>query len=364
MKKKDLIIIIIFIMFLTLPSVLYWFLKDKMDLTNYENRNLYVKPELNFKNITQFPRNYENYFNDHLAFKNEIRKTRSNILYNVFNISSSPRVIVGEDGWLFYNSRALEDGDSISDYRNFSRYSDDDKEEIKDSLLKTRDTLKKQNIDFYILVAPNKENVYSDKLEEIIKRSKNKESKTEDLINYLEKNTDLNITYPKEQLIKNRKINDTYYKYDTHWNYYGAYLGVTELMKVINSNFSSPKVSLSSFMSGGDLTKMNLTPKMENKEPSVNGFYDNIKYECEDSVYKICTSNNSIYDKTILFVGDSFRTATIQYLAKLYKKSIFIHRNSYEEDLIKKYNPDIVIYEAVERYSRTLKNTHILTANS
>ena len=108
MKKKDLFIIIIFISFITLPSIFYWFLKDKMDNTNYENRNLYDKPKLELKSITEFPTNYEYYFNDNLSFKNEIRKIRSNVLYKLFNISTTPRVIVGEDGWMFYNSIAAE----------------------------------------------------------------------------------------------------------------------------------------------------------------------------------------------------------------------------------------------------------------
>ena len=79
MKKNDLVIVIIFIMFLFIPNIAYWFIKDKMDNNNYENRNLYTKPEFSFKNITEFPKNYENYYNDNLAFKNEIRKIRANV---------------------------------------------------------------------------------------------------------------------------------------------------------------------------------------------------------------------------------------------------------------------------------------------
>lgn len=362
MKKKDLFIVIIFIMFLTLPSISYWFLKDKMNTTNYENRNLYEKPELTFKDITDFPKNYENYFNDHLPFKNEIRKTRTKILYDVFNISSSSRVIVGEDDWLFYNGAYVNDGDSISDYRKTTKYSKQEKEEFKKSLLKTKNILEEKNIDFYILVIPNKENVYSDKLENIIKRSNNTKSITEDLIEYLQEKSNLNIIYPKEQLIAGRNKNDTYYKYDTHWNNYGAYLGVTYLMKKIDNDFEIPEVTITKEPISGDLASMNLMSEKKNYEPIVHGFYDNIIYKCDDiDGYKKCNSDNALYDKTIIFVGDSFRTATVQYLSKLYKKSIFLHKRDYNEDFIKKYDADIVIYEVVERYSSALINTDILT---
>lgn len=360
MKKNDLVIVIIFIVFLFIPNIAYWFIKDKMDNNNYENRNLYTKPEFSFKNITEFPKNYENYYNDNLSFKNEIRKIRANVNYK-FGISSSERVIVGKNGWLFYNSIAAESVSSISDYRKTTKYKLEEKEKIKDSLLNTRDNLKENDIEFYILVAPNKENVYSDYLESKIGRSNAKFSRIEDLVNYLRKNTDLELIYPKDVLVNNRKIENTYYKYDTHWNYYGGYLGTIELMKNIDSEFEIPKIRLEKMEYAGDLANMNLTSKLTNKEPIVKGFYDDIKFSCEEKPeFKYCNSNDPIYDKTILFVGDSFRNATIQYLAKLYKNSIFVHRDYFDKKIINDYNIDIVVYEVVERYSDSLYNTEII----
>lgn len=359
MKKKDLIVIIIFISFLFVPSISYWFLKDKMDNNNYENRTIFTKPELLFKNITNFPKDYENYYNDNLAFKNEIRKNRSKLFYNLFNISSSPRVIVGEDGWLFYNSRASEGTDSISDFQNKTIYIKEEKSNIKKSLLDTRYKLQEKNIDFYILIAPNKENVYSDILEKRIKKSNNKYSKTEDLINYLNKNPDLKILYPKDELVKGRKTTDTYYKYDTHWNSYGAYLGATKLLKTIDSNFKNPDIKISYEDHSGDLAVMNLSPKMQNKEPIVKNYYDDIDYKCNDD-NSYCISKKPLYNKTILIVGDSFRVGMIPYIAKLYKKSLFIHRDVYKTDYLKKVNPDIVVFEMVERYSYNINNTDML----
>jgi hypothetical protein len=359
MKKNDLFIVIIFIIFLIGPSISYFFLKNKMDLTNYENRILSAKPELTFNDITNYPTNFENYFNDNLPYRNEIRKFRALLLYKC-NISPNTSVIIGDNGWLFYN--AVNNGDPISDYRKNTSYTIEEKEEINAILNKTNDYLSEKNIEFYILVAPNKENVYSDYLENKITRSNRNNSKTEELLEYLKNNSNLNIIYPKESLIKNRNNYNTYYKYDTHWNDYGAYLGTMELMKSIDENFESPKIDMSTKVFNGDLLKIgSLYNSLENIEPTVTNFYDNIKYECkEDIEFHECTSSNSIYNKTILVVGDSFRKSTIQYLAKLYSKSIFILQSYYNEDLIKKYNPDIVVYETVERYSNALANSDIL----
>lgn len=361
MKKNDLIIVIIFISFITIPSVAYWFIKDKMDNTNYENRLLYEKPELTVKNITEYPKKYESYFNDHLPFKNEIRKTRSKLLYNLFNISSNSGVVVGKDGWLFYNSKEVEMiGDSISDYTNSTRYNDKDKEKMANFLEDINNKIEKNNVELYFFIIPNKENVYSDKLEGIIKRSNNKESLIEDLIKYLEKNTKLKIIYPKKELVEGRKKYETYYKYDTHWNEYGAYLGINKLMKILEEKYEIPNIKITKQKASGDLKKMALLD-VENNEPKVNNFYSNIEYKCEDiDSLKKCSSEDAIYNKTVLIVGDSFREATVPYLAKLYKNALFIHRDSYKEDLINKYDVDIVIYELVERYSYSLEIADML----
>ena len=357
MKKKNLTIISIFIIFLVVPSVIYWFINSKMDQKNYENRNLYKKPNFTFNNITDFPKKYENYFNDHLPFKNEIRKMRSKTLFNLFKISTDERVIVGENNWLFYTGNS-----TISDYRKTEKYSLKVKKQIKKSLLKTQNKLNEKNIDFYILILPNKETVYTDKLKNKITISPNKDSKIDDLISYLKKNTNLNVIYPKAELITSRKKFETYYKNDTHWNNYGAYIGITKLMVSIDENYHNSEIYVKyANKKSGDLADMNLIPNVENKEPTVKNFYNEINYKCKEiNNYEICKSDTALYNKTVLFVGDSFRIATIPYFSKIYKNAIIIHKNDYNEDLIKKYDVDIVIYETVERLSDTLMNTNIL----
>ena len=358
MKKENLIITIVFISLLFLPNIVYWFIKDKMDNNNYENRELYKKPELTFNTILSFPRNYENYFNDNLAFKNESRSIRSKTLYNIFKTSSNSKVIIGKNKWLFFNSSAANDMGSISDFRNFSSYSKEEMNVIKEKLLKTKEKLNNKKIDFYVLVLPNKENTYSDYIPSLIKKSNRGYSKTEMLINYLNKETNLNIVYPKEELIKGRDSMDTYYKYDTHWNDFGAYIGVKELMKTIDSDFKMEKATFSKGKTLGDLANLNLASKYLNiNEIIVKDYLSKINLSCNvNGEFRNCESNG-IYDKTILFVGDSFRNATVNYLGKIYKKSIFVHKNIYNQDLIEKYKPDIIIYEAVERYSYTLNNS-------
>ena len=363
MKKNDIAVIIVFLIFIFLPNVLYFFVKDHMDNNNYENRELYTKPELSFKTLNDFPKAYENYFNDHLAFKNDISKIRANILYSLFDTSFSDRVIVGKDGWLFYNSEAANDGNTIENYYGNELFDNEKKELYATSLSETNSKLKDKNIEFYALAIPNKETIYSDKLKGILPKNPNNLNKLDDLVKYLNDNTDLNIVYPKEALYKNRNKQDTYFKFDTHWNNYGAYIGTIELVKAIEKEYVEPKIKIEKENASGDLAKMNLTKDvLKNQEPKIIEFYDDVKYTCldEGATLQNCKSDKATFDKTILFVGDSFRELMVQYLSKVYKNVIFVHRNNYNEDFIEKYKPDIVVYEVVERYTSSLLGSNLI----
>ncbi len=348
--RKDKLIIIVFLLFLIGPTIIYWFVKDKMDNNNYEQRSIYNKPAFEVNSIINYPKDYENYYNDHLAFKNEIRKIRAKFYKEVFNTGSTPRVIIGKDDWLFYNGIVNGDGDPISDYRKVDLFSDKEKDNIKEHLLFEEEELKKKGIKFYFFVVPNKGTIYSDKLEGIISHTDRDYTRVEDLINYLKENTDLNIIYPKEVLLKGRESYDTYSKYDTHWNMYGAYLSTEELLKRINKNYKHKEIEVTFEPYGGDLKTMNLID-VENVEPVVKNYYDNVNPTCkEKGRLNECEVTKPLYKSTLLFVGDSFREIPQKYISKLYSKTIFVHRNDYKESLLEDYKPDIVVFETAERY--------------
>ena len=68
-KKINISIIVIFVLILILPHILYFFIKDFLPQFNSENRNLATKPILELKNLQEFPKKYDSYFNDNLPFR-------------------------------------------------------------------------------------------------------------------------------------------------------------------------------------------------------------------------------------------------------------------------------------------------------
>ena len=177
-----------------------------------------------------------------------------------------------------------------------------------------------------------------------------KYSRTEDLINYIRDNTDLNVIYPKQELISKRKVRDTYFRNDTHWNDYGAYLGVSELMKTMEPGYKDFDITFKNSKREGDLASMNLIlDNVDFKEVKADKFLEDVKVECKGTIRKVkkCKSNG-LYDKKIVVVGDSFNYATQKYLSRLYKNIIFVNKY-YSKAELDKYNPDAIVYISVER---------------
>lgn len=357
MRNKEIKFIIAFLLFIYLPAICNWFLKPYLNTTNYEKRKLNEKPVFEAKRITFYPSEFEAYYNDNLPFKNEIRIIRSRVLYDLFNISSTDSVIIGNDGWLFYNGVAINDSDPINQYRNNKYDRSVNNEIILEKIISTNELLKKNNIDFYLYVIPNKENVYEEKIKTIINKNDNLKNKTDLLVNKINSKSSVNVIYSKESLIDNKNNLDTFQKYDSHWNDYGAFIGSMDLITAINSDFEVPDIKIGKKNQSGDLAfLLMLNDYLKNDEPVVNNYLDDIDSKCSnkyinyDDKYISCSSNNPIYNKNILIVGDSFRSYLVKYFSKVYKNTIIVERNTFNKDMIESNDIDIFVYESVERY--------------
>lgn len=348
-KTVNIIIIIVFLLIIFLPQLLFWIFGNNEDVSNTENRVLKSKPKFELSNIVDYPKQFDDYYNDHLPFRNNLRKYWSLINYKLFNTSIDSSVIIGKDGWLFYRG-----DNTIEKLTASQKYTEDEKENILNTLKNNINKFKEQNIKTYVMIAPDKENIYSEKLPKSIKKTEN--TATEELISYVEENSNINVVYPKENLLNVKDKYQLYRKYDTHWNTIGALIGTVSLQKEINNNFDYD-VNNIEFEKTDEIDKrdlstfINLQDELFENKINIKNFYDNIEYkENKTDVYEEYISNSQ-NNQTVMFIGDSFRTNMKPTFSKLYKRVVYLHRDKYTYDLIEKIKPDIVVIEAVERSS-------------
>src|SRR6516164_11160062 len=71
--------------------------------TQIENRRASEFPTIsrNFSNIAAFPKLFERYLEDRMAFKSQLVAARSLIKWKVFGVSASDQVLIGKFGFLF-----------------------------------------------------------------------------------------------------------------------------------------------------------------------------------------------------------------------------------------------------------------------
>lgn len=353
-NKSNIFIILVFISIITIPQIIFSLTEsEKTEVSIAENRKLNDKPVLKLETITEYPQKFDNYYNDHLPFRTKLRELWTNMNYNLFNTTVDSRVVIGKEGWLFYRGNK-----SIEQAQGILEYSDKEKDDILVAIRNNVNELRKKGIKTYVLVAPNKENIYREYLPDSIP-IKDTESRTEKLVKYIQENSDINIIYPKEELKKAKEKYQIYRKYDTHWNKIGAFIGTAELQKKIDRQFlynmNTIKVKKLESNEGRDLANFaSLEKNISEKAVIVDDFYSEVEYSVNKNKQYEEYISNSKNSQTVLFVGDSFREDMKPYFSKLYSRVIYLHRDDYTKDLIDKIKPDIVVIEVVERFSSAL----------
>lgn len=241
MKRKlntENIIIIIFICFFFIPQILYFLVGSFINTSDTsENRKLAEKPVFTIKNLKNYGKEYNSYFNDHLPFRKYINISWANLNYHLLNDSpSQANVMIGksddrrEDSWLFYKNEA--DHSPIKEAQGIDYSLLDQVDDSKKTMKENTEYLKNKNAKLYYLVAPNKENIYKEYLPSNVKIYRDDDvdvfsDKLKDVDNYI---------YLKEPLMEAKKKDQLYYKEDTHWNNIGAFYGYKAIMERLNPN--------------------------------------------------------------------------------------------------------------------------------
>ena len=362
MKNK--IIIIIFLILLYIPSFIWFLFGDKMVGENLENRTLASKPLFEIDNISDYPVLYEAYYNDHLPFKNYAVKFVSYTDYKLFKTVTSNKVILGDDNWLFYKSAeevALDDEKPIDDYQGINKYGETEKQLIFDNIETVNSFFKGRDIEFSILICSNKESIYHEYLPNSIKQIDNTR-KIDELILYLNNNSTVPVLYPYDELMEKKDMFPLYYKYDTHWNELGGFIAAQEIVECYKgekTDISKCKIVESELEPPRDLAGMlNMNDVFDDDvRYCVNDYKDNVNLNLiestPDGILHVYNSN-ATDKRRIMVIRDSYGEALMPYLSKEFSDVIYVHRNGFDQGFIDVYQPDIVVYQVVERATNDL----------
>lgn len=355
-KNKFAIILILFLCFLIMPNIIYRIFYKNFDHTNYENRTLASKPILVLTNINEYPKKYEEYFNDYLPFRNELVKLKNLNDIKTFNNLVHKDLILGKEKWLFLKWDPL-----IPNYMGTYTYTEEELERAKNNLIRLKEVFNKNGADFYMVICPDKNQIYPEYMPDYIKRIHPEFNATDVFIKYMKENTDLNIIYLKEYFLDVKKYYPIYYKFDAHWNKLGAYFGYQEIMNNIGKDYvninniflqrienaeNTPSLAQLASLRNSKLYKYDTEYIISNYTEYKYKLLTNYRWE-----YISCESDSK-NNTSIVMIRDSFADNIFDYMSTRFSKTSYIIANgdSYSISNIIKTNPNIVIYLSVERY--------------
>lgn len=325
-----------------------------------EKRNLKEFPEWRWSNVWKFFKEYQIYFDDRFAFRNELIDTYGKFKFDNLNITNiTGDVAIGKEKWLFYSEK---------DYLNniATPFSKLELQKFNYNLNLTTKWLEKQGIKYYLVIPPVKASIYSEMLPDYMK-IRTDFSRYHQLKDYLAINSKINFIDCYDELMEAKKSNEIYYKTDTHWNQIGAFIGYAKIINVLKQDFPQLQpFQLNDFnivkteLFSGDLLSMlgyesknptfqYLTSLKSNIEPKLT--LSTVLPENPENIFEIYEMPSDTNDLEIYVVRDSYSENLKKFLSLNFKKSVYYWKVQLPIINITKEKPAIVLHEILERFS-------------
>lgn len=340
-------------------------------LSKSENRYLTSFPKL-FNDEGYFSEtvgdDLTSWFKDNLGLRDEYINLSGRIEYNLFHRSPSYKVELGKDGWLYYTQ---EHNIEIAS----GEYPDFDEtilEEICEQQKIIERKLKKQGIDYVLILPPSKVSIYPEFIQSGDYSINNGVLTPVDILaNYIEAHSDIKVVRLKDALLEAKEStqNRLYYKTDTHWNQYGQYVGYCEIVSKLNEfeilNSSPVSVTYTEINQTGDLSAMignnankykETVPVTHIETPTATIINTGEVYESMQDVAKqnafpsAALYENAIVAPRMLLYGDSmFNDALQPLLAENMSSLSYYWGFNITQEAIDIAKPDVVCLEIGER---------------
>ncbi|NNF02637.1 MAG: hypothetical protein HKN22_08115 [Bacteroidia bacterium] len=364
-QTYDLILVLVFIAGMLVPLSVF-LLPGMQALGSFDNRALSPAPDLAEDPIFTIPEKFSEYFEDRFGFRNELIEMNNDLKAKLFNMSAIPnRVQIGKEGWLYFTGEG-----SMKDYiLNRNPFTNKELEKIYQTLLLRSQWLEKQGIKYYIMIPPIKAHVYPEYLPPSLQGAKNKH-RLDQVLEYLDsKDFKVPIIDLRELYKEKKKIRELYYKSDTHWNIYGAFLAYQELLKEIGMDF--PQVAPYSeddykIVEGinkfsGDLADMlrldddqkrtdvymhPLIPPRAERQKNEKKLFNHKFYDYK-IVMELPDSSNNL---KLLVYRDSYTNYLIPKIAEHFDRSVYIWSRTFNYNEVLEEQPDIVAEVMLERF--------------
>lgn len=289
-------------------------------------------------------------------------------------------IYVGTNGFMYY-------GQAINDYTGKSVMSETRLNKMV-KMMNDRDSWAKDNgIKLYLVIAPNKSSVYPEYVPDKVKAAD--KTNADIVIERLAAESTVEVIDLRQALINAKsEYGDTmFYKYDTHWNNNGGFVGYTEIMRRINEDVAGAYTLKKSdytitehetymkdmaYYLGYYSTYQDFGPVYT----LTSGMTANIAGKGEadrHGQFRFCASWKDGYSDAVKYVRyvnhynegapsvymyrDSFSVGMLHYIKDSFHKSTFDWSYEFNKDELLQSGANVVIMEVVEKQLEEFVNT-------
>lgn len=287
------------------------------------------------------------YFTDHFAFRQELVAANARIRGDLFAVSASDSVIVGKNGWLYYEA-------TLDDFQHNHALSDRMLFNIAHNLSLMQEYAESLGETFVFAVAPNKNTLYGENMPDRYRYQVEEKSDLQRLSAWLERE---GVSYVDLYGLFRDRQEVLYYARDSHWNQKGAalvYQALLDACGVEHETYDSlPYVTAKDYY--GDLNRMlysvGARPEEEIRYQKEFTYSYVTGDDVEDSyIQTFCDQGK----KNLLMYRDSFGNSLLPYFAQTFCNATFSKQVPYPMTDLVTARPDVVILEKVERHLPTL----------
>jgi hypothetical protein len=329
-----------------------------------ENRNRNALPKLTRQLVAlkRYPDQFEAYYCDHFGGRNTLISWLNVTQVEWLRVSSSPRVILGKNNWLFYTDLPV-----TKDWEATAPLTLGQLASWKEILEARRNWLAARDIRFLFVLVPEKQSIYPENLPRGLRPHFMTQTRLGQLADYLKGRTDVPIVDLREPLQRAKASERLYDQTDTHWNDRGAYVGYQTMMATLGTWFRELKpvprsalVEQTSCGPGGDCARMlGLSDRWREEHLSLQlrepWRWHSAKTGADGPTANLAPPYATELDdaglpRAVAFC-DSFTMAMMPLLSNHFHRVLYIwqHFPGFDTDLVERERPDVVIQEMVER---------------
>jgi hypothetical protein len=359
MRRANVIVIAIFVVMITTPGVGLLLGLDPQTISTIERRELAKPPAWSADvTIVGWLHDFERYFEDHFALRDRFIRWHARMLWNGLHTAASSTVIAGAGDWMFY----ADDG-GLEDWVETRPFTTAELEAWRVMLERAHAWLEARRIAFLVVIAPDKQMIYPEKMPRSLVRQRN-EYRSDQLLAHLRGRSAVTILDLRAPIAAARSGEILYHLHDTHWNDRGALVAANAITAALRERFpaieplsrdafiavpgvpSGDRTSMLDLDDAGKRTMPGLVPvagwswrTIEPKQPDAY----------EEDGRTVTEIAGSALPRALVF-RDSFASRLIPYLSERFGRAVYLWQKGFDTAAVEREHPDVVILEMVARH--------------